>query len=418
MNGLALCAGVDGIGLGLGIAVPSYRTVCAVEREASAAAILVARQEDGSLHPFPVWDCLSTFDGKPWRGVVDLIHAGIPCQPWSVAGKQLGVEDERWIWADVLRIIREVEPQFIFLEEVRGFIRGGLGLVIRDLADCGYVGQYDIFRASDVGAPHRRERVFVLAHANAGRRGINVCGGIFNGERETCGRDADGRDTQLAHPPLRGLGVRGEPSGGGGLADAGPAGEDVRTCEFCGYEFDAACGRYGCPNCEGEGLADTSQPRLQGTELSASCGDGTGRGAPGSVAELRGTLPLFPLFPPGPSDAAAWRDILAQWPLLAPAISEEEIVANFRDPLNGLARSLAGSRADALRAGGNGVVSLAGALAFVILARRAGLDFWGGGGRLMSTGVRRAPSQAAPSRQSASRSLDALNQAAATFNRR
>lgn len=82
MNGLALCAGVGGLELGLRLAIgPSYRTVCFVEREAFAAATLVARMEDEALDQAPVWDDLTTFDGRPWCGVVDLVAAGFPCQP-------------------------------------------------------------------------------------------------------------------------------------------------------------------------------------------------------------------------------------------------------------------------------------------------------------------------------------------------
>ncbi len=161
---LSLCTGYAGLDLGIRLAEPGARTVCMVEREAFAVANLVAKIEAGCLDDCPIWDNLETFDGQPWHGKVDCITAGIPCQPWSVAGKQQGIEDERWIWDDIYRIVREVRPEWFFVEEVRGFIRGGLGLVIRDLADIGYVGTYDIFRASDVGAPHRRERIFMLAH--------------------------------------------------------------------------------------------------------------------------------------------------------------------------------------------------------------------------------------------------------------
>ena len=160
---LSLCTGYGGLDLGIRLAEPGARTVCMVERELFAVANLERKIEAGCLDDCPIWSNLETFDGKPWRGKVDCITAGIPCQPWSVAGKQQGIDDERWIWDDIYRIVREVRPEWFFVEEVRGFIRGGLGLVIRDLADIGYVGTYDIFRASDVGAPHKRERIFMLA---------------------------------------------------------------------------------------------------------------------------------------------------------------------------------------------------------------------------------------------------------------
>jgi DNA (cytosine-5)-methyltransferase 1 len=90
MNELALFAGAGG-GI-LGGKLLGWRTVCAVEREPYAASVLVARQNDGLLAPFPVWDDVCTFDGKPWRGIVDVVSGGFPCQDISAAGKGAGIE--------------------------------------------------------------------------------------------------------------------------------------------------------------------------------------------------------------------------------------------------------------------------------------------------------------------------------------
>jgi DNA (cytosine-5)-methyltransferase 1 len=98
LHALSLCAGAGGIDLGLTIACPTYRTVCYVEREAYAAATLVARMEDKALDCAPVWDDVGTFDGRPWRGAVDILTGGCPCQPFSVAGKRKGVDDPRHLW--------------------------------------------------------------------------------------------------------------------------------------------------------------------------------------------------------------------------------------------------------------------------------------------------------------------------------
>ena len=126
MNGLALCSGIFGIEIGLTRAIPGYRTVCAVEREAYCAAVLVARQKEGSLPQFPIWDDVTTFDGKPCRGVVDIITGGIPCQPWSVAGQKKGTKDERWIWADMSRILEsrpDLAPAVSIQEEAQSEVR-------------------------------------------------------------------------------------------------------------------------------------------------------------------------------------------------------------------------------------------------------------------------------------------------------
>ena len=115
MNGLALFAGVGGLDLGIQLCIPSSRTVCFVEREAYAAAVLRAKMEEGRLHKAAIWSDVTTFDGRPFVGKVDYISAGFPCQPWSVAGKQKGTEDERWLWDDIKRIICDLSPFVIHL---------------------------------------------------------------------------------------------------------------------------------------------------------------------------------------------------------------------------------------------------------------------------------------------------------------
>lgn len=168
MNGLSLCAGVGGLELGLHLALgDDYRTVCYVEREAHAAAILVARMEEGIMAPAPVWDDLLTFDGSPWRGVVDLVSAGYPCQPFSFAGRRDGSDDPRHLWPQVARVVREVEPAVVFLENVPGHLSLGFDVVVQDLQGMDYRVAACISSAAEVGAPHRRERLFILAHRDA-----------------------------------------------------------------------------------------------------------------------------------------------------------------------------------------------------------------------------------------------------------
>ena len=164
---MALCAGVGGLELGLRLSVSRYRTVCYVERETYAAAVLVARMEAGELDEAPIWDDVETFDGRRWRGYVHIISAGFPCQPWSAAGSQKGTKDERWVWPEIARIIREVEPRYVFLENVPNLAIGGLGVVLGDLALCGFDAEWDLFSAESEGAPHVRKRIFILAMADS-----------------------------------------------------------------------------------------------------------------------------------------------------------------------------------------------------------------------------------------------------------
>ena len=129
--------------------------------------------EDGSLDDAPVWSDVRTFDGRTWRGVVDLIVAGFPCQPHSNAGKRAGVEDERWIFGDIIRIIVESGANAAFLENVPGILTSSDGdsfhAVLSGLASIGFDAEWICISASDVGAPFDGERWFCLATANGHR---------------------------------------------------------------------------------------------------------------------------------------------------------------------------------------------------------------------------------------------------------
>jgi len=163
MNGLALCAGVGGLELGLGLAFDGFHAVCHVEREAFAAAVIVARMEEQALGPAPIWDNLHTFDGTGWRGRVDCITAGFPCQPFSQAGSRLKTDDERWLWPDIERIIGEVGPWLVILENVPGILDGGAAPILGSLAQMGFNAEWGILAAAQVGAPHKRARWFCVA---------------------------------------------------------------------------------------------------------------------------------------------------------------------------------------------------------------------------------------------------------------
>jgi len=161
MNELALFAGAGG-GI-LGGHLLGWRTVCAVEWEAYPASVLVARQNDKILPPFPIWDDVQTFDGKPWRGIVDVVSGGFPCQDISAAGKGGGIEAERsGMWREMARIIGEVRPKYAFVENSPMLTTRGLGTVLRDLAEMGYDAEWGVLSAADVGANHKRERIWLV----------------------------------------------------------------------------------------------------------------------------------------------------------------------------------------------------------------------------------------------------------------
>ena len=166
MNELALFAGIGG-GI-LGGKLLGWKTICAVERDNFARTILLARQDDGILPPFPIWDDVETFDGRPWKGLVDVVSGGFPCQDISSAnttgkgdkninGKRSG------LWSEMARIIGEVRPKFVFVENSPNLISRGLGRVLGDLSEMGFDAEWGIMGASDSSFPHQRKRAWVLA---------------------------------------------------------------------------------------------------------------------------------------------------------------------------------------------------------------------------------------------------------------
>ncbi|MDO7394671.1 DNA cytosine methyltransferase [Acinetobacter baumannii] len=166
MNELALFAGAGG-GV-LASYLLGWRTVCAVERDAYAAQVLAQRQNDGILEAFPIWSDITTFDGKPWQGIVDVISGGFPCQDISSAGKGAGIEGERsGLWSEMARIIGEVRPRYVFVENSPMLVSRGLTRVISDLAKMGYDAQWARFSASNFGAPHIRDRIWIVAYSQS-----------------------------------------------------------------------------------------------------------------------------------------------------------------------------------------------------------------------------------------------------------
>jgi len=195
---LALFAGAGG-GI-LGGHLLGWRTVAAVEIEDYPRRVLLQRQADGFLPRFPIWDDVTTFDGKPWQGKVDVVSGGFPCQDISAAGRGAGIEGERsGLWSEMARIISEVRPQYAWVENSPLLISRGLSTVLGDLAEMGYDARWGIVSAANAGAPHKRERCWIVAYANEER-----LQGCVN-RLENVGRDR----TQMQAPGISGSG-RGE----------------------------------------------------------------------------------------------------------------------------------------------------------------------------------------------------------------
>jgi DNA (cytosine-5)-methyltransferase 1 len=160
MNELSLFTGAGG-GL-LASTILGHNIVCAVERDDYCIEVLIQRQNERTLQPFPIWDDICTFDGKPWRGTVDLVSGGFPCQAFSSAARGRNIS-EKDLWGQMLRVIREVQPKCVFAENVS---EGAILQAQTDLLELGYNSEYLKLSAKDVGADHERERFWLLAYTD------------------------------------------------------------------------------------------------------------------------------------------------------------------------------------------------------------------------------------------------------------
>lgn len=406
---LSLCSGAGGLDLGVGLALSGARAVCYVEHEVTACEVLAARIADGALDDAPIWTDLHAFDGRPWRGKVVGIIGGYPCQPFSVAGKRLGTADPRHLWPSIARIIAECEPDWCFFENVGGHLRLGYFDVVRpDLERLGYRVTEGLFTAAEVGAPHQRERLFILAHRYGAGLSGERSGGVPGDGDAPRGHDANGCSTSVAHAALRGLGERGEPSRGHGQPDGGDGDvEHASRAQRARATGSGPDGERRAASRPGEGIISVADPGVR--QLSEPWGrpegrDGAGPAGANHVGNTASERPGrsgepeqrfgghdamaagFAAFPPGPSDHERWAAILRDRPDLAPALSiNEEYELGLSFPLaspkaqsevrrspHGLADGLDLPRAARLRLTGNGVVPLAAAHAFRTLTARLG----------------------------------------------
>lgn len=198
MNELHLFAGAGG-GI-LGGMLLGHSCVCAVEIEPYCQKVLLQRQRDGILPKFPIWDDVRTFDGKPWRGEVDIVCGGFPCQDISCAGKGAGIGGARsGLWSEFARIISEVRPRYAFVENSPMLAVRGLGRVLGDLSESGYDAEWLVMGADDCGAPHRRKRMWILAYPRygCGERNLRI-----KGER-LCEQDAEAFGTPASDSIVR-----------------------------------------------------------------------------------------------------------------------------------------------------------------------------------------------------------------------
>lgn len=346
-NVLSLYSGGGGLDIGFRLAVPNARTVCYVERDIASSSVLVKAMQTGLLDDAPIWTDSNTFDGKPWHGKLDWVIGGFPCQPWSVAGRREGTEDKRWLWDDIKRIISEVQPKGIFLENVPGLLTGhGIDPILGTLSELGYDAKWGNVKASDVGATHRRARVFILAYLRSfGWRGWRE----RNEERFKLAVQAERpfsqRSSELDDTEHIGLNAT----------------EELRS----DAETISRSTEGQKDSIESEGASDTSTTSI---DMGNTISEGLEGVKPESQEETKlgladGTRNMD-VFPPGP-ESGEWDRIRAERPDLSPALEKSEAESYVRRMVNGVDVGL--NRVDRLRILGNGVVPLQAGYAFKLL---------------------------------------------------
>lgn len=358
---LSLCSGVGGFELGVRIAAPNAVTVGYAEIEAYAASVLAARIADGCLDAAPIWlGDLRELDPTPWRGLVDCIIGGYPCQPFSHAGQRRGNDDERSLWGGIAELIADLKPGRCFFENVSGHLSLGFDQVGADLQSMGYCVAAGIFSAAEVGASHRRERLFIMAdresdagRVHAGRRLPGEGAAVAGRQCETVGHTQGNRRREGRPEPEFRRGRDAIAEHGGELAD--PDSERRQQIARSASGDEEAHGRDGDhqPERNGESVADND------------CGGPQDiAGIPAQRRESNFAYGEFPIFAPGPADPR-WRDILADAPHLEPAV--RNLASRHADWMGGCEPIY---RVDQLRALGNGVVPLTAAFAWATLSER------------------------------------------------
>jgi DNA (cytosine-5)-methyltransferase 1 len=309
---LSICSGYGGIELGLRAVIPRTRVVCYVENEVTQSQILGARIRDGVLDDAPIWTDLRTFDAKPWRGKVDIVTGGFPCQPHSVAGQKRGADDPRELSGDVLRIADELGRPTLFLENVPGIRRFYWDNIRPRLQEMGYRTEEVLVTARETGAPHKRQRLFIMANA-----GYPELSGWFQAAKRFVYESRD----QLASQDSS-LGNNNNESG------------KLLQCKLRPE-----------PNRTVENMVDTISERLQGNSR------------PTWEEEHVQRSRHVPLYPPGPDDHEGWTHVLTDVPSLEPTFCR---VAHGSTPWVD----------KQLRSIGNGVVPASAARAFLLLSKR------------------------------------------------
>lgn len=336
---LSLFSGIGGLDAGVRAACPAARTKVYVERDLYCTAVLAARMADGSLDAAPVWDSAESFPAGRFHGLIDCVIGGPPCQPISIAGRRKGAADDRWMWGITLDIVAATAPAVVFFENPANFLQEGAEGVIARLSDLGFRTAAEVVTAAEVGAPHGRERVFIMGHSNSGGRLLD---GSTQGQQSS-----NGEDDRVPVPAGGAVGTSVRRTDRGAVADTESRG---RAEQSRSHDAEGAVG---------SAVAGAGGRTLHGT---------TAEGVRGRDRVEPGRPSYLPAFPPPPGDLPAWLAIAARRPGLLPATETQSAVRPVAPGLPGiLARPL---RRQELHALGNACIPAQATLAWTMLWRQ------------------------------------------------
>lgn len=342
-HSISFCSGLAGLELAVELACPGvFRPILYVEREISVAEILAARIEEGAIPAAPIWSDAKTACSPEVRDFVrertadngiGLLTAGYPCQPFSCAGRRRGRDDPRHIWPWIVDAIECYRPALCFFENVPGHLILGFREVRRNLEERGYCVQAGLFSAAEIGAPHKRLRLFILAVADGqvGRRRLRELRQSSRGDGQPDGSDE-------------------------GMGDAASRAGDMENGHSAhGRRREQIAGDGHCEL--GHTLTERSERLIA-----------TGPASRPAYGTCRDDLPEFP---PARNDYERWQRTLALYPWLAPAVGPSEAESRFCGVAHGFASAVDTALAQQwnarLRACGNGIVVETAAAAFMQL---------------------------------------------------
>ena len=179
MNVLDLFSGIGGFSLGLERAGMKTVAFCEVDKKCQQ---VLKKHWPG----VPIFDDVSTLKGEDIEETVDVICGGFPCQDISLAGKGAGLEGERsGLWTEFHRLIKEIKPKYAIIENVSALRSRGLDQVLREISEIGYDAEWHCITAASIGAPHRRDRVWIVAYPRDSKRRDSITGSLGrDGERK------------------------------------------------------------------------------------------------------------------------------------------------------------------------------------------------------------------------------------------